>query len=189
MLCNFHNILVHEELMCLDGMKVEIFKRLMLPNLILLQAFGLCVSLCSTSGLTAHLHKLRRVTLVQHCRLVKILRSERFTEHSGQYHGALRRSISCRGNTEQRPHLSLLLKAIQTSAPRINNFPFLLHSVQCLFSFWVAPDPVSVRSTGRSVTCRSEVTAPSGWSSRVRGKRSGEGRSGEWEGQRWGYGP
>lgn len=38
--------------------------------------------------------------------------------------------INCSGNTEQRPYLSLLLKAIQTSAPHINNFPFLLDSLQ-----------------------------------------------------------
>lgn len=45
-------------------------------------------------------------------------------------------------------------------------------------SFWVAPDCVPIRPTGRSVTRHSEVTDPLSRGSRVGWKRSGEGRSG-----------
>lgn len=136
-------------------------------------------------SVTAHLHnsyaKLHLSTpvcdtaLKHHCPLAQIWSSEHFTDQNGSQHVALRQSggpIS--------PSLSL--KAIQTSAPHINNFPFLLHSLcppsMPPSSFWVAPDPVPVRPTGRSVTRRSEVTAPRGRGSRVGGKRSGEGRPG-----------
>lgn len=37
---------------------------------------------------------------------------------------------NCSTNNEQRVHLSLLLQRTQTSAPHINNFPFLLPSLQ-----------------------------------------------------------
>lgn len=113
------------------------------------------------------------------CPLVKIT-CERFT-------GAFRMVCSPHRRAEDPSlFLSLLLEAIQTSAPHINNFHFFTHSITAppptapppqTPSFWRAPYPVPARPTGRSVTRRSEVAAAQGRGFKGRGEE-------EW----WGVG-
>lgn len=61
--------------------------------------------------------------------VVRILMSAGFPEGAGQIKAACRRLLDSSSDTKQRPHLSLFVWEIQTSAPHINiSSPF--HSLQ-----------------------------------------------------------
>lgn len=193
MLCNFltNNILGREGLLCPNGIKVKRFKHLMLlrlPSGHSRHAASSCSSSRWQSTYTAVITKLHLSNSVASWRYWRVYIKQENMERSMKLEDGL--LIKWNSNTEQRSFsLTRGNPNIRSSHKQLSFSSSLTSGCISVSSLWVAPDPVPVRPTGRSVTRHSEVTAPSGWSSNVRGKRSDEGRIRECEGQGWGYGP
>lgn len=129
MLCNFltNNILGREGLLCPNGIKVKRFKHLMLlrlPSGHSRHAASSCSSSRWQSTYTAVITKLHLSNSVASWRYWRVYIKQENMERSMKLEdGLLSETVILSRD------LSLLLKAIQTSAPHINNFPFLLHSL------------------------------------------------------------
>lgn len=129
MLCNFltNNILGREGLLCPNGIKVKRFKHLMLlrlPSGHSRHAASSCSSSRWQSTYTAVITKLHLSNSVTSWRYWRVYIKQENMERSMKLEdGLLSETVILSRD------LSLLLEAIQTSAPHINNFPFLLHSL------------------------------------------------------------